>query len=63
MKLLDCNGKRMLVYDLGPLVYRVSMMQVPIKHNGIYICTEDQAREILNELRESGFYHCEAIKA
>ena len=56
MKLVECNGKELVIYELGPVLMRFKMRNVPIKHNGARRVEDEEARRIARELIASGAY-------
>lgn len=63
-KLLRCDGNLLEVFDLGPVVYRVSRRTggVPIKQHGWRVLDDEAARAVLVELRSTGLYDAEIVK-
>lgn len=56
MKLVKCDGKVLEVRDCGPVIYRLLASAVPIKVNGWQLMTDDEARKLLEELRDLKLY-------
>ena len=58
MKLLRGNGKVLEVRDAGPVIvrFRARADGPPIKLNGWFLMTEDDARARLEEVRATGLY-------
>jgi hypothetical protein len=56
MKLVKCDGKTLEVRDVGPVLYRLMASAVPIKVNGWHLMTDDEARQLLEELRDLKLY-------
>ena len=57
MKLLICNGRELNVYDVGQdPIYTLMAENVPLKPCGWELLEDDDARERLRELRDSGLY-------
>lgn len=54
MKLVTCNGSSLEVRELGPIAYRLTAGEAPIKLHGRFIFEDEQARQLLRELREAG---------
>lgn len=57
MKLIKSNGKRLDVYDIGegPIMTLVAD-KVPIKVNGVLVLKEDEARDVIRALLQTGLY-------
>lgn len=58
MKLIACDGRELKVYDLGPIVMRVSVRAggPPIKLNGYRVMSDDDARATVRTILETGHY-------
>lgn len=56
MKLIHSNGRTLEVRDAGPVVFRLTARDVPIKVNGYYLLEENPARDLLRDLLASGCY-------
>ncbi len=56
VKLIHSNGAVLEVRDLGPVVFRLRAVTVPIKVNGYRMVEDDAARDLLRELLACGLY-------
>lgn len=54
MKLLHCDGKECRVWDLGPLLMRLRAGPLPMRLNGYFIETDDEARARIRALLDAG---------
>jgi hypothetical protein len=50
MKLVKCNGKKLVVYDVGKVRFELVAGTTPIKLNGTILLDDDKARELVREL-------------
>lgn len=62
MKLLRSNGRVLEVYDIGPILMRISTINLPLKENGLHILDDDQAREKVRELIDSNLYDVRSFR-
>lgn len=62
MKLLRSNGRHLEIYDLGPLLMRISTINLPIKENGWKVIDDDQARAKVRALIDSDLYDVKAFR-
>jgi hypothetical protein len=56
VKLIHSTGAELTVRDAGPVVFRLRAGVVPIKLNGWFLLGEDEARDVLRGLLETGLY-------
>ncbi len=63
MKLFRCDGRVLEVRDVGPAIYAMRAVGVPLKPCGWFLIDEDkepdrlrELRDRLRELRDSGLY-------
>ena len=56
MKLIKSNGKELEIRTVGPVIYRIRAGAVPIKVNGWQILEDDEARQLVTELNQTGLY-------
>lgn len=56
MKLLVCDGRLLEVRDAGPVLFRLTARDVPIKLNGCHLLEDTAAREQLRALLSLGLY-------
>lgn len=56
MILFRSNGKSLRVYELGPLLMRVSARELPVKENGWHILENDDALARVRAMIDSGLY-------
>jgi hypothetical protein len=60
VKLVHSDGRVLTVRDVGSVIYLVSAIDVPIKYNRYAILHDDDARDLIRELRMCGLYECGA---
>lgn len=56
MKLIACDGRRLEVRDVGPILIELRAPGVPIKVHGTRVVEDVEARALLRELLASGLY-------
>lgn len=56
MKLLSCDGKLLEVRDAGPIIFRLTARDVPIKPAGWRLMEDGEARALLRRLIDSEMY-------
>lgn len=63
MKLLVGDGRTLVVYDLGPIVMRVTTRPggPPIKLNGRFVLDDDAARATIRAILSVGAYDNERV--
>ena len=56
-KLVTCNGKRLEVRDVGPVIFELTARDVPIKTDRpMMILNDVDARAMLRKLIDTGLY-------
>lgn len=58
MKLFICDGRGLTVRDAGPVIFRLGLgpSNAPIKMHGIRLLADNEAREALRGLLDTGLY-------
>ena len=56
MKLIWCNGKRMEIRDVGPILVEFYMINVPLKDNGYQLIDDETARQKICRIIDSNLY-------
>lgn len=56
MKLIACDGRRLEVRDVGPVIVELRAPGVPIKAHGTRVVEDAEARALLRELLATGLY-------
>jgi hypothetical protein len=62
MKLLRSNGRILEIYDIGPVLMRISAINLPLKENGLHIVSDDQVREKVSDLIDSDLYDVRSFR-
>lgn len=62
MKLLRSNGRVLEIHDIGPILMRISTINLPLKENGLHILDDDQVREKVQAIIDSDLYDVRSFR-
>lgn len=55
-KLVSSNGEVLEVRDVGPVIFRLRRVTVPLKSNGHHVMEDKEARDLCRQYLDSGLF-------